>query len=102
MSSRAADGVQRVRASIIHGANPQSTVAHIAATSPAYVLLPLQVLELGASIIHGANQYMLSLAREMNLTLSEGDDTGAAFSIWNGNTFVFSQVPDQQQQQPQA
>lgn len=52
-----------------------------------------QVLELGASIIHGANQYMLSLAREMNLTLAQGDDTGATFSIWDGSNFVFSQVP---------
>lgn len=51
-----------------------------------------QVLELGASIIHGANHYMLSLAREMNLTLTEGDDTGAAFSIWDGKDFVMSQV----------
>jgi hypothetical protein len=52
----------------------------------------LQVLELGASIIHGANHYMLSLAKEMNLTLTEGDDTGAAFSIWDGKDFVMSQV----------
>jgi hypothetical protein len=52
----------------------------------------LKVLELGASIIHGANQYMLSLAREVNLTLSTQDDTGAAFSIWDGRDFVFSQV----------
>jgi hypothetical protein len=51
-----------------------------------------QVLELGASIIHGANKYMLSLARDMNLTLTAGDDTGAAFNIWGGRGFVFSQV----------
>lgn len=35
---------------------------------------------------------MLSLARELNLTLAQGDDTGAAFSIWDGSKFVFSQV----------
>jgi hypothetical protein len=52
----------------------------------------VQVLELGASIIHGANEYMLSLAREMGLTLDSGDDTGAAFNIWDGKDFVFSQV----------
>lgn len=52
----------------------------------------MQVLELGASIIHGANEYMLSLAEEMGLTLDSGDDTGAAFNIWDGKDFVFSQV----------
>jgi hypothetical protein len=56
----------------------------------------LQVLELGASIIHGANKYMLSLARDMNLTITEGDDTGAAFSIWDGKYFVMSQVREVQ------
>jgi len=56
------------------------------------VAAALQVHELGASIIHGANRYLLDLAREMNLTLTEGDDTDAAFSIWDGKGFVFSQV----------
>jgi hypothetical protein len=55
---------------------------------------PAQVLELGASIIHGQNQHVLSLARRLNLTLTQGDDTGAAFQIWSGKEFVFSQVQE--------
>lgn len=50
------------------------------------------MLELGASIIHGQNQHVLSLARQLNLTLTQGDDTGSAFQIWSGKEFVFAQV----------
>jgi hypothetical protein len=51
-----------------------------------------QTLELGASIIHAQNHYVLSLAKEMGLTPTQGDDTGDAFSVYDGSSFVFSQV----------
>ncbi|WIA35625.1 hypothetical protein OEZ86_004041 [Tetradesmus obliquus] len=54
-----------------------------------------RTLELGASIIHAQNHYVLSLAKEMGLTLIQGDDTGDAFSLYDGSSFVFSQSGSQ-------
>lgn len=51
-----------------------------------------QTLELGASIIHAQNHYVLSLAEAMNLTAVKADDTDSTFSIYDGNRFVFKQV----------
>lgn len=56
------------------------------------VSVMLQTLELGASIIHAQNQYVLSLAKQMELTPIKGDDTGNVFNIYDGNSFVFKQV----------
>lgn len=55
--------------------------------------MSLQTYELGASIVHRVNEYVLGLARQMNLTVQPADDSGeAAFNIWDGSNFVFSQV----------
>ncbi|KAF8056474.1 PCYOX1 [Scenedesmus sp. PABB004] len=48
-------------------------------------------LELGASIIHAQNHHVLRLAAAVNLTAVRGDDTGAAFGIWDGERFAFRQ-----------
>lgn len=52
------------------------------------------MFESGASIIHGRNRYMLDAIHQLGLIATKGDDTQATFSIYDGMSFVYTQVSD--------